>query len=86
MTFIHRAERVKRWIGRVKEKYLDTASTKCIGLDCEFTIVKPGSHKDLPLQRRHRTNVLQLRVASEVLVFQIVHMEAVPDALNFCSF
>jgi hypothetical protein len=30
VTFTLRAERVQRWIRRVKEKYLDDAPTKCI--------------------------------------------------------
>jgi hypothetical protein len=42
MTFTHRTERVNRWIHRVKKKYLDAAPTKCVGLDCEFTVATPG--------------------------------------------
>ena len=66
----------------MKEQYLDAAPTKCVGLDCEYTLAKPGSQKKLPLEERQRAAVLQLCVASEVLVFQIVHADAVPEALR----
>jgi hypothetical protein len=73
---------VKRWIHSVREKYLDAAPTKCVGLDCEFTIAKPVSQKDLPLQQSQRAAVLQLYLANEVFVFQIVHVNAVLEALR----
>jgi hypothetical protein len=31
------ASRVEKWICAVKRQFLDTALTKCVGLDCEFT-------------------------------------------------
>jgi hypothetical protein len=82
VTFNHCAERVKRWIHRVKQKYLDSAPTKCVDMDCKFTITKPGSQKHLPLQQRQRAAVLQLCVAREVVIFQIVHVDAVLEALR----
>jgi hypothetical protein len=41
VTFTHCAERVKGWILHVKEKYLDAAPTKFVGVDYKFTISKP---------------------------------------------
>jgi hypothetical protein len=52
-----RASRVEKWICAVKQRFLDAAPIKCVGLDCEFT----SPHKD-----RQRATVLQLSVASEV--------------------
>jgi hypothetical protein len=34
----------------VKEKYLDAAPTKFVGVDYKFTISKPWTQKDLSLQ------------------------------------
>jgi hypothetical protein len=31
------ASRVEKWIRTVKQRFLDAASIKCVGLDCEFT-------------------------------------------------
>jgi hypothetical protein len=42
VTFTHRPKGVERWIHHVNEKYLDAAPTKCVGLDCEFTVATPG--------------------------------------------
>ena len=82
VTFTLRSARVEKWIRLVKEKYLDAAPIKCVGLDCEYTTAKSGSQKDLPPEERQRAAVLQLCVASKVLVFQIVHADAVPEALR----
>jgi hypothetical protein len=38
--------------------------------------------EDLPLQEKQRAAIFQLSVASEVFVFQIVHTDAVPEALR----
>jgi hypothetical protein len=55
---------VEMWIRTVNQRFLDAAPIKCAGLDCEFTSPCEG--------RRHQCAVvLQLPVASEVLVFQI---------------
>jgi hypothetical protein len=54
-----RASRVEKWIRVVKRRFLDAAPTKCVGLDCEFT-----THA-VP----QRAAVLQLSVASEILIF-----------------
>jgi hypothetical protein len=56
-----RASRVEKWIHAVKRRFLDAAPIKCVGLDCEFT-----THA-VP----QRAAVLQLSVASEILIFQI---------------
>jgi hypothetical protein len=32
-----RASKVEKWIHAVKQRFLDAASIKCVGLDCEFT-------------------------------------------------
>jgi hypothetical protein len=47
MTFTLHETRVERCIHHVKEKYLDDAPIKCVVLDCEYTIAKPGSQKNL---------------------------------------
>jgi hypothetical protein len=52
-----RASRVEKWIRAVKQRFLDAAPIKCVGLDCEFT----SPHED-----RQRAAVRQLSVASEV--------------------
>jgi hypothetical protein len=36
----------------VKKQYLKASSTKCVGLDCKYTLAKPGSQKKLPLEER----------------------------------
>jgi hypothetical protein len=56
-----RASRLEKWIRAVKRRFLDAAPIKCVGLDCEFT-----THEVI-----QRATVLQLSVASEVLIFQI---------------
>jgi ribonuclease D len=65
-----RASRVEKWIRAVKQRFLDAAPIKCVGLDCEFT----SPHED-----RQRAAVLQLSVASEVLIFQICWANRVPQ-------
>ena len=82
VTFTLRAARVEWCIRQVKEQYLDAAPIKCVGLDCEYTKAKPGKQTDLPPEERQCAAVLQLCVASQVLVFQIVHADAVPEALR----
>jgi hypothetical protein len=56
-----RASRVEKWIRAIKRRFLDAAPIKCVGLDCEFT-----TH-EVP----QCAAVLQLLVASEILIFQI---------------
>jgi hypothetical protein len=55
------ASRVEKWIRAVKQRFLDAAPIKCVGLDCEFTSPRED-------RRNQRAPVLQLSVASEVLV------------------
>jgi hypothetical protein len=51
----------------------------CVGLDCEYTdAVKNVKQKNLPLEKKQCAIVLQLSMASETLVFQICHADAVP--------
>jgi ribonuclease D len=70
-----RASMVEMWIRTVKQRFLDAAPIKCVGLDCEFTSPREG--------RRHQhAAVLQLSVASEVLVFQICQADHVPQLLK----
>ena len=66
VTVTTRASWVEKWIREVKSRYLDAAPTKCVGLDCEFT-----DYRDVGRDKQ-RTAVLQLSVASENLVFQIL--------------
>jgi hypothetical protein len=49
-----RASRVEKWIRSVKQRFLDAAPIKCVGLDCEFIS---------PREDRQRAAVLQLSVA-----------------------
>jgi hypothetical protein len=67
-----RASRVEKWICAIKRRFLDIAPIKCMGLDCEFT-----THK-VP----QRAVILQLSVASEILIFQICHANRVPQLLK----
>jgi hypothetical protein len=70
-----RASMVEMWIRAVKQRFLDAAPIKCVGLDCEFTSLREG--------RRHQhAAVLQLSVASEVLVFQICRADHVSQLLK----
>jgi ribonuclease D len=68
-----RASRMEKWIRAVKQRFLDAAPIKCVGLDCEFTN---------PREDRQRAAVLQLSVASEVLIFQICWANRVPQLLK----
>jgi hypothetical protein len=67
-----RASRVEKWIRAIMRRFLDAAPIKCVGLDCEFT-----SH-EVP----QRAAVLQLSVASEILIFQICCTNRVPQLLK----
>jgi ribonuclease D len=66
---------VEMWLHAVKQRFLDAAPIKCVGLDCEFTSPREG-------RRHQRAAVLQLSVASEVLVFQIYRADHVPQLLK----
>jgi hypothetical protein len=68
------ASRVEKWIRAVQQRFLDAAPIKCVGLDCEFTT----SHDKV----NQRAVVLQLSVASEVLIFQICWANHVPQLLK----
>jgi hypothetical protein len=67
-----RASRVEKWIRSVKRRFLNAAPIKCVGLDCEFT-----THEVPQLAA-----VLQLSVATEILIFQICHANRVPHQLK----
>jgi ribonuclease D len=69
-----RASRVEMWIHAVKQWFLDTALIKCVGLDCEFTTPHDKANQ--------RAAVLQLSVASEVLIFQICWVNRVSQLLK----
>jgi hypothetical protein len=69
-----RASRMEKWIRVVKQRFLDAAPIKCVGLDCEFI-----SPRERNLQR---ATILQLSVASEVLVFKICWANRVPPLLK----
>jgi hypothetical protein len=62
VTETFHASRVEMWIRAVKQWFLDAAPIKCVGLDCEFTSPREGRSNQCAA-------VLQLSVASEVLVF-----------------
>jgi hypothetical protein len=70
-----RASMVEMWLHAVKQRFLDATSIKCVGLDCEFTSPREG-------RRHQRAAVLQLSVASKVLVFQICQADHVPQLLK----
>jgi hypothetical protein len=70
-----RASMVEMWLHAVKQWFLDAAPIKCVGLDCEFTSPREG-------RRHQRVAVLQLSVASEVLVFQICWADHVSQLLK----
>jgi hypothetical protein len=57
-----RASMVEMWLHTVKQRFLDAAPIKCVGLDCEFTSPREG-------RLHQRAAILQFLVASEVLVF-----------------
>jgi hypothetical protein len=67
-----RASRVEKWIRAVKRRFLDAAPIKCVCLDCEFT-----TH-----EVTQRAAVLQLSVASEILIFQICKANGMPQLLK----
>jgi hypothetical protein len=69
-----RASTVEMWLHAAKQRFLDAAPIKCVGLDCEFTTPRDKPHR--------RAAVLQLSVASEVLVFQICRADHVPQLLR----
>jgi ribonuclease D len=69
-----RASMVEMWLHAVKQRFLDAAPIKCVGLDCEFTTPRDRIHQ--------RAAVLQLSVASEVLVFQICRADHVLQLLR----
>jgi hypothetical protein len=69
-----RASRVEKWIRAIKQRFLDAAPIKCVGLDCEFTTPHDKVNQ--------RAAVLQLSVASEVLIFQICWANRVPQLLK----
>ncbi|XP_051197102.1 uncharacterized protein [Lolium perenne] len=76
VTVTLRARIVEKWIWGVKRDFLDAATTKCVGLDCEFTDPRKASEEQ-------RAAVLQLSVASETMVFQIIHADIkVPQVLK----
>jgi hypothetical protein len=60
------ASRVEKWIRAVKQRFLDAAPIKCVGLDCEFTTPHDKVNQ--------RAIVLQLLVASEVSIFDAGRM------------
>jgi ribonuclease D len=70
-----RASMVEMWLHAVKQRFLDAAPIKCVGLDCEFTSPREG-------RLHQRAAVLQLSMASEVLVFQICRTDHVPQLLK----
>jgi ribonuclease D len=69
------ASRVEKRIRAIKKEFLDAAPIKCVGLDCEFTNPREG-------RQNQRVVVLQLLVASEILVFQICQANEVPQLLK----
>jgi hypothetical protein len=70
-----RASIVEMWLRDVKQRFLDAAPIKCVGLDCEFTSPREG-------KRHQHAVILQLSVVSEVLVFQICRADHVPQLLK----
>jgi hypothetical protein len=58
----------------VKQRFLDAAPIKCVGLDCQFTTPHDKVNQ--------RAAVFQLSVASEILIFQICWANRVPQLLK----
>jgi ribonuclease D len=69
------ASMVEMWLHAVKQRFLDATPIKCVGLDYEFISPREGRH-------HQRAAVLQLSVASEVLVFQIYRADHVSQLLK----
>jgi ribonuclease D len=69
-----RASMVEMWLHAVRQRFLDTAPIKYVGLDYEFTTPRDKLHQCAA--------VLQLSVESEVLVFQICRADHVPQLLR----
>jgi hypothetical protein len=69
-----RASMVEMWLHTVKQWFIDAAPIKCVGLDCEFTTPRDRLHQ--------RAAILQLSVASEVLVFKICRADHAPQLLR----
>jgi hypothetical protein len=69
-----RASRVEKWIHTVKQRFLEATPINCVGLDCEFTTPHDKVNQ--------RAAVLQLSVASEVLIFQICWANRVSQLLK----
>jgi hypothetical protein len=67
-----RTSRVEKWVRAIKRRFLNAALIKCVGLDCEFT-----TH-EVP----QRAAILQLSVASEILIFQICKANRMPQLLK----
>ena len=85
VTVTTRAATMEKWIYRVSEDFLCDASTKIVGLDCEFTDkVKGIKRKHLPEDRRQRAAVLQLCVANDIILFQVSQMRPYKFSTN-CS-
>jgi hypothetical protein len=56
-----RASTMKKWLHAINQWFLDAAPIKYVGLDCEFSTPHDKPHQPAA--------VLQLSVASEVLLF-----------------
>jgi hypothetical protein len=85
VTFTLRASHMERWIHRVQQEFLNWApeNSICVGLDFEYTkTVKNVKKKNFPLEKMQHAAVLQLSMASETLVFQICHVDAVLELLR----
>jgi hypothetical protein len=68
------ASTVEMWLHAINQRFLDAAPIKCVGLDYDFTTPRDKPHQ--------RAVVLQLSVASEVLLFQICQADHVPQLLR----
>jgi hypothetical protein len=69
------ASRLEKWIHAIKQQFLDVAPIKCVGLDSEFNNPREG-------RQNQRVAVLQLSMASKVLVFQICWANEVSQLLK----
>jgi hypothetical protein len=49
-----RASMVEKWLHAVKERFLDAALVKCVGLDCEFTTPRDKPHQRAALLQLNR--------------------------------
>jgi hypothetical protein len=78
VTFTLHGRKVEKWVRVIHEKFLDNAPIMCVWFDVKYTNTVPNlKQRNLPLEQRQRAAILQLYIAYETLIFQIIHVDAV---------